>query len=582
MSEKPFQLEEQLLLVLSNEATPAQLAALDRALRESEELRVQAFDFLCDDAALSEYFIAQGDAHSLLNGLFERLASSSTTAANAEAAGAQATGAQPTSAAEPVASVRPARDRVSRRLVVFSAVAASLAIGLGIYTAILNTKLARLHDLAIVDANEWTKQGRSSRNRGDSSPLAKVIGRVSGLDRPVWADGTSPLRFGDRLREGETITLESGVVELFLATGAKVTLEGPAHFQAPSAYEATLTQGRLAAAAPRTARGYTVFTPTAELVDIGTQFGVMVEDSGDSELHVFDGDVVARSRLATTAGDLIHAKQDQAMRFDSLSVEPQRFAAREGDFVRHVVPLFAPSELPSLPTTDSLAVWYAADMCNGLAEGDPVRTWRDLLIGDNNYADDAWQFDEPRCPTLMKDGAGRPALRFDGWSSFLATGPREVAETQTLFVVCALAPINYAKSHHGQMLLKHGDAPSLELMVAPNSTARGWVWPGPSRENVGELSSATVEDSHPVLIAYQYNSAEDVAKLWVNGELQGESTAPVGLHLPGRMHIGCHANLQIQALFLGSLYEIVIYDRVFDDSELTQLANYFADRYDLH
>jgi len=565
VSEKPFPIEELLLLVLSNEATPLEIAALDRSLRESEELRVEAFHFLCDDSALSEYFTAQGDAHHIVSGLFERL----TT-------GNQTEGVMP-----PVATLRPLRERVNKRLLVFSTLAAALALGLGIYTAVLKTKLTRLHHLAIVDAEEWADQGQLSGKDTTAPPVAKVIGRISGLDHPVWAAGALPLRFGDRLREGETIALESGVVELFLATGAKVTLEGPAHFKAPSALEATLTHGRLAAAAPRTARGYTVITPTAELVDIGTQFGVMVEDSGDSELHVFDGDVVARSRLATIDADLIHAKQDEAMRFNSLSVKPQRFAARESEFVRHVVPLYAPSELPSIPTTAGLSVWYAADMCNGLVEGDPVRTWRDLLIGDNDYADDAWQFDEPRCPTLMKDGAGRPALRFDGWSNFLATGPREASERQTIFIVCAPAPVNYASSFHGQMLLKHGDAPSLEMMVAPDFAARGWAWPGGDGGNVGEVSSKPVDDSHPVLIAYEYNSADNISKLWVNGMLQGESTAPVGVSAPGRMHIGCHAELQIRAMFLGSLYEVAIFDRVFDESQLTELAKYFDSRYDL-
>ena len=67
---------------------------------------------------------------------------------------------------------------------------------------------------------------------------------------------------------------------------------------------------------PRFARGYTILTPTAEVVDLGTEFGVDVDDSGASEVHVFDGDVVARpARGWRFARPTIHARQDEAIQF---------------------------------------------------------------------------------------------------------------------------------------------------------------------------------------------------------------------------------------------------------------------------
>ena len=101
-----------------------------------------------------------------------------------------------------------------------------------------------------------------------------------------------------------------------------------------------------------------------------------------------------------------------------------------------------------------------------MKEGSPVSTWPDILIGDNRFPDDAWQFDERLCPTWVRDGDGRPAVRFDGWSTYLATSPMETGDQQTAFVVFAPSPASFASSSHGGMLLKYGlNAPTLELTM---------------------------------------------------------------------------------------------------------------------
>ena len=52
-----------------------------------------------------------------------------------------------------------------------------------------------------------------------------------------------------------------------------------------------LKSGRLTAEVPPAASGFTVNTPRLNAVDIGTRFGVNVEENGDSELHVMEGEV---------------------------------------------------------------------------------------------------------------------------------------------------------------------------------------------------------------------------------------------------------------------------------------------------
>src|SRR5690606_4222750 len=112
------------------------------------------------------------------------------------------------------------------------------------------------------------------------------------------------LTYGDSIDEGQVVHLESGGLEILLTNGAKITASGPSEFELSSLVKMDLQNGKIVAAVPRTARGYTIMTPALELVDIGTQFGVSVTPSGDTELHVFDGDVVARSRVGEASVEL--------------------------------------------------------------------------------------------------------------------------------------------------------------------------------------------------------------------------------------------------------------------------------------
>lgn len=93
---------------------------------------------------------------------------------------------------------------------------------------------------------------------------------------------------------GERVEIGAGVLELLTRRGARIVIEAPAEFQFESAQVLRLIRGRLAADVSPSAKGFTVVTPTGEAVDLGTRFGVDVPASGTTEIHVFDGEVVAR------------------------------------------------------------------------------------------------------------------------------------------------------------------------------------------------------------------------------------------------------------------------------------------------
>ena len=118
----------------------------------------------------------------------------------------------------------------------------------------------------------------------------KYIARLVQVVKAKWGEENPGLKKGSRLSEGK-IRIESGLAKLRFASGAKVTLEGPAEYEIISNDLTRLVSGRLSAKIPKSAIGFKVDTPTARVLDLGTAFGVDVDEQGATEVAVFEGEV---------------------------------------------------------------------------------------------------------------------------------------------------------------------------------------------------------------------------------------------------------------------------------------------------
>jgi hypothetical protein len=119
----------------------------------------------------------------------------------------------------------------------------------------------------------------------------------------AFADSVATLLFADNCEwgkkkpiEGQRLSvgalhLERGLAVLRFDGGAAVVLEGPTDLDLESRGSARLASGRLTVRAPEQAAGFTVHTPASDVVDLGTEFAVVVERSGATELHVLEGEI---------------------------------------------------------------------------------------------------------------------------------------------------------------------------------------------------------------------------------------------------------------------------------------------------
>jgi len=121
-------------------------------------------------------------------------------------------------------------------------------------------------------------------------PVPKAVARVVRTHQCVLARDSAPLAAGVDLYPGQHVHLSRGLAEVRFGDRSRVVLQGPCEFEARSPRAGFLGAGSLVARVPKGAEGFAIRTPAATVVDLGTEFGVRVPDSGAAaEVQVFRG-----------------------------------------------------------------------------------------------------------------------------------------------------------------------------------------------------------------------------------------------------------------------------------------------------
>lgn len=121
---------------------------------------------------------------------------------------------------------------------------------------------------------------------------AAPVATVGRLEDARWVAPEVRWQPGDSLRAGQTLELSAGLATVEYAQGARVTLIGPSIFEVSSGNSGFLTLGQLKAQADTPeAKGFTVRTRTARVVDVGTAFVASAAADGQSRFDVTEGEV---------------------------------------------------------------------------------------------------------------------------------------------------------------------------------------------------------------------------------------------------------------------------------------------------
>jgi hypothetical protein len=160
---------------------------------------------------------------------------------------------------------------------------------------------------------------RAANESGFASSVRRgppVVARVTGLHQVRWQSRHAAWQDWDALPVGARLELAAGLVQVTYHSGANVVIEGPAVYEASGPASGRLLRGRIAArtehekplkpidpASKDLPPLFTVQTPTRLVHDLGTEFGVEVEDKGKYNVHVFEGLVELASVAPSTDAD---------------------------------------------------------------------------------------------------------------------------------------------------------------------------------------------------------------------------------------------------------------------------------------
>ncbi|MBN1393432.1 MAG: NPCBM/NEW2 domain-containing protein [Pirellulales bacterium] len=212
-------------------------------------------------------------------------------------------------------------------------------------------------NIFIADSRNLTTSGPS-----DQSELV-FVGRVTGMKDCRWADPESPTIVGASVPLDRSYSLSSGLMEIAYNSGAKVILEGPCSYKVESSAGGFLMKGKLTAniktqsSKPKAqsldspplstlySPLFSIRTPTAIVTDLGTEFGVEVNENGDTTSHVFQGSVKveilpspASGRGAGGEGGMVQLAAGESALVKKTAAETVRFTrpATPPTFVRRI------------------------------------------------------------------------------------------------------------------------------------------------------------------------------------------------------------------------------------------------------
>lgn len=180
------------------------------------------------------------------------------------------------------------------------------------HTGRRRTMAALLATVAVITMVVWFRRP-AGPNPGPQPPMVRQERAFASV--AFVEDSDSRLEAGDRLT-AETIQFERGVVRLLFDDGVEVTLQGPVDYRLVAPGQTQLRTGVLTAAVPAGAEGFCVDTPAAQVVDLGTAFGIEQTADGLSHVVVFDGEVEVVSdseKRLLTEGETLQLTADGRM-----------------------------------------------------------------------------------------------------------------------------------------------------------------------------------------------------------------------------------------------------------------------------
>jgi len=413
----------------------------------------------------------------------------------------------------------------------------------------------------------------------------EFVGQLTASRDCQWASNDAAIPLGAHLRKGQRIELANGFAQITFDSGALVVLQGPAALDLNSAWNATLTRGRLKASVPPEAVGFSVSNPSVEVVDLGTEFTMFADPGGAvAEVFVLKGEVEAAPRASPDQQPIV-LRERESRRFAPSGVSDIQDDEERFTELRSVVKLdhfVSPAGYAHWSFDQTSAQGFAVTT-SGMS---PAAAAAQMEIAPDSGLSGA-----------QTPGRREQALRFDGWRYGKAAFPGMSANKPHTVVFWARIPKDSNLSNAYAMLAWGANSEKFGSHPFHISWNRN-----PSEGIIGALrtdylrgfavGSTPLRDGQWHHIAVVFMPTTDPerpieVRQYVDARLEGEGKpSPPGSDIfmrspdasatSGTIWLGCRLGtkgIPASARFSGDMDELFIADRALQHQEITRLMS---------
>ena len=420
------------------------------------------------------------------------------------------------------------------------------------------------------------QQAETQRGPGAKHLPVRVATIIGSVDAQ-WSNPELPSSPGTRLSTGP-LKLTGGVVEIRLDHGAKAIIQSPATLKLLSAKSVRLLQGSLVGKVPFGAIGFTVETPLTSIVDLGTEFGVVVDQPGTADVQVFAGKIEAviqdsGRHVPLAKGRSVRvALVDGQTRIADVPIDPNRFVR----------------QLPAIPTYEKV-----------VRKAGPILYWRFEASADRSVVNEMGDFAHLKIRVTKANAMGEVggtdlqhgAIVFDLndlQPAVICDDTRDIPVSESYSIEFWMKP---GQKHRGAIVSlesKNGSAKHTaqhgilvetcgptSLIGGPNDPANRsgflrFLHRDPPSANIRTGTSCYSRRPYAMGV-WQHVVAVKTStelRLYVNGQLSGRAhdsnVLPSGL----RLQLGHISQTSSIRPFVGALDELAIYDRALSEEEI--------------
>jgi len=396
-----------------------------------------------------------------------------------------------------------------------------------------------------------------------------------------WAGHS--LEPGQALDCGRPWKLDSGLAEIEFACGARAILQGPATIEIRSASAVMLHYGRLSARMTGKKGGrFVVHTPRADVVDLGTEFGVDVDPQFNAMVRVFSGEVELSPVSATHP---LRLTTNQAAQFDSRT-----------EAATAVDPTALPHFVKNMPP-------IAGIVADGLIEyldagrGVVVDPHSGGVVRWDNQSPSGGDFVAQKNPALRpafvaRAAAGQPAVAFGGGKALTGSNADAFRFTwgMTWFAVVEprIPPGRNPRNNFFFGTMTNVDQQWLGLAAGVDASGSPFAFLRPATGVAPHDESQYVLApdllTGPSMLCCRLEPSECMGVLYLNRDEVARRINPYwGTRFDGgALAVGCARTEDLSETFNGRVYEILIYDRSLLDEERAAVENYLTRKYKLN